>query len=110
MHGFFFAGQEKIQIGGGSVDSSRGNDEAERKKVEQAAGLRSREITHEPERAAAKIIAGECGHQEHDDRLEERSGDDAAEKQRSAINLPVATPKDINGRDGNGCAEERADR
>ncbi len=70
----------------------------------------SGKIAHEPECAATKIIAGERGHQKHDHRGEERSGDDAAEEERGAVNLAVATPEDVDRDDSDGGAEESADR
>ena len=74
----------------------------------QAAGLRRGKISHKPEGAAAQIVSGERGHQEHNDRLKERSGDDAAEEQRSAVNLTIAPPEDVDDGDGDGGAEECA--
>ena len=79
-------------------------------KVEQAAGLRRGEIAHEPEGGAAEIVAGKCGHQEHDHGREERGRDYAAEEERGAVNLSVATAKKKDGGDSEGRADERANR
>jgi len=37
MHGFFFTGEQQIQIGSGGINRAGGNDEAEGQEVLQAA-------------------------------------------------------------------------
>src|SRR5260370_5910188 len=100
MHGFFFAGEEQVQIGGGSVERARGEQEADAEDTTQAGLKRGGKVAHEPESHAAEIASGEGGQQEHDDGGKKRRADDAGEKQSAAIDLPFAAAEEINGGDG----------
>ncbi len=69
---------------------------------------RGGKVAHEPESHAAEIASGEGGQQEHDDGGKKRRADDAGEKQSAAIDLPFAAAEEINGGDGRGGTEKRA--
>src|SRR5258708_3967676 len=93
MHGFFFACKEQVQIRGGSVDRTGGDQEANAEDPTQAGLKRTGKVAHEPKRHAAEIASGESGQQKHDDGGEERRADDAGEEQSGAIDLSFAATK-----------------
>src|SRR5216683_2746454 len=90
MHSFFFAGEEQVQIRGGGVDRTGGDQEANAEDPTQAGLKRTGKVAHEPKRHAAEITSGEGGQQKHDDGGEERRADDAGEEQSGAIDLSFA--------------------
>src|ERR1700694_1214729 len=67
VHGFFFSGEEQIQIGGSGVDGARGGEKANSQDPAQTCLQGTGKVAHEPESHAAEIAAAEGSHQEHDD-------------------------------------------
>src|SRR3989442_4158253 len=89
MHGFFFAGEKKIQIVCRSVNRPCSSKKADRKNPINTFLKGSGKIAHEPEGHAAGIAAGDGAHQEHDNGGQKRGRDDAAAKKRSPVNLAL---------------------
>src|SRR5207302_10629062 len=105
MHGFFFAGQEQVQIGSGGIYRAGGNEETNAQEPIDALLERSGKIAHQPEGEATEIPS-ERAHEEHDDGGDERSSNDTAEKKRSAVNLSFAPPEKIDDSDRSGGPDE----
>src|ERR1041384_8112107 len=110
MHGFFFAGEKQIQVVGGGVDHARGGHKTGSQEPVGAFLKRSGKITHQPEDHAAGVATVHGAHQERNDGGEKRSGDDAAEEKRGAVNLTFAAAKKINGGNRGGSPQEGAQR
>src|SRR5207245_2991531 len=110
MHGFFFAGEKKIQIVCRSVNRPCSSKKADRKNPINTFLKGSGKIAHEPEGHAAGIAAGDGAHQEHDNGGQKRGSDDPAEKKRSAVNLALTAAEKINAGNGRGGSEKGAER
>ena len=109
MHGFFFPGEEQVQIGSGGVYRAGGNEETNAQEPIDTLLERSGKIAHQPEGEATEIPS-ERAHEEHDDGGDERSSDDTAEKERSAVNLAFAPAEKIDDSDSSGGPEKGAER
>src|SRR5215467_2248502 len=110
MHGFFLARKKDIQIIGAGVDDTSGKEEAASQEPVNALLEGSGKIPHQPEHHAAGVAAVHCAHQENNDGGKERSGDDAAEEQRGAVNLALTAAEKIHGGNRSGSSQERTQR
>src|SRR5580692_1314524 len=61
VHGFFFTGEQQIQIGGGCVDRACGKEKTNPEKPVDTFLKGSRKIAHQPEGHAAGVAAGYGG-------------------------------------------------
>src|SRR5580692_12642954 len=95
-----------MQVGGGGVNCRSGQEKSEAKDETHNSRRGGLEFTHHPEGYTAIVTAGQCGHEKHNDGLQERSRNDAGEEQSGAVNLTFAEAEEIDYGDRKRSAEE----
>src|SRR6185369_9066714 len=110
VHGFFFAGEQEIEITGGGVNGGGGDGEGDAENPAEVSLECNGKVAHQPELHAVEIAADEGGHEEDDDRGEKGSRDNAGEEERVGIEKALTAAENVDGGDGGGGAEERPER